>query len=420
MGNESPQGDATCKVNYYLQDDEYSYSKITFKEDTPPIDMNDGYVQDISASQGSVNIENLVEGQKYYFTIFTDKSESESFPYIVGPVITDWVNAELPSPMIIGELTKPYKFENFTEIEHITSAETHRLGFLYTKYNGTGNAWLFDDIIPSGSTVRPFWLFGNQNRGIYIDYRYVDTSHLVICPYFMVYYRNELLVERQLENIASAPVYGNNIIYAGKNDITKKGSMIVLFSSGQYDRIYPMLLNDTKLYYFITNRPNPADYEWYINQINGTGFTWKDLARNSGSGYNKYPFSDYSQWRSDNGSTGSFDITANSDAYVFQTEKSRIDIVTTDYVTYSAVLNPTHPFEREYYDSFSTYGYYTVGKCRYNSKYQYVIQGMTNEVNGYPYTTTGTLEDVLTYLVNHCRNVSIYVNGDCWSEVWGE
>lgn len=419
MGNESPQGDATCKVNYYLQDDKYTYSKITFKEDTPPIDMNDGYVQDISASQSSVNIENLVEGQKYYFTIFTNKSESESFPYIVGPVITDWVNAELPSPMVSAITTKPYKYENQEAISSgISNNDMEKLG--YDLEDSTKD--LYNNIIPTSSSSRAFWIFGNNQRGLYVYYKNETQQTTQAYIWMKAYYKGTVLFDERLEWLASAQHARQGRIYVGKNDITKKGSIFFIsypinWAITNAATLNTLLENDSTTYYFITNRPNPADYEWYINQINGTGFTWKDLARNSGSGYNKYPFSDYSQWRSDNGSTGSFDITSNGDAYVFQTEKSRIDIVTTDYVTYSAILNPTNPFEQEYYDSFSTYGYYIVGRCRYNSKYQYVIQGMTNEVNGYPYTATGTLEEVLTYLVNHCRNVSIYVNGDCWSEV---
>lgn len=412
-GPPTPQGDATCKVNYYLQDDEYTYSKITFKEDTPPIDMNDGYVQDISASQSSVNIENLVEGQKYYFTIFTNKSESESFPYIVGPVITDWVNAELPSPMLCDETTKPYKYETQTEMSSMIEKDIKALGYKLTVSKN-----LYNNLIPTGSSARAFWIFGNNQRGLYVYYQNVSGQ---ACIFMKAYYKNSVLFDEQLEVRASAISARNGYMYFGKNDITKKGSTVFISMSraGTSGTIRPFVINDITMYYFITNRPNPTDYEWYINQINGTGFTWKDLARNSGSGYNKYPFSDYSQWRSDNGNTGSFIITSNENAYVFQTEKSRIDIVSTDYVTYSAVLNPVNPFENEYYDSFDTYGYYTVGRCRWNGKRpnRQVIQGMTNEVNGYPYTATGTLEEVLDAIRMRCRNVSIYVNGDCWSEV---
>lgn len=408
-----PQGDATCKVNYYLQDGDYTYSKITFKEDTPPIDMNDGYVEDIDASQSSINIENLVEGQKYYFTIFTDKSESEPFPYIVGPVITDWVNAELPSPMLCDETTKPYKYETQTEMSSMIEKDIKALGYKLTVSKN-----LYNNLIPTGSSARAFWIFGNNQRGLYVYYQNVSGQ---ACIFMKAYYKNSVLFDEQLEVRVSAISARNGYMYFGKNDITKKGSTVFISMSraGTSGTIRPFVINDTTMYYFITNRPNPDDYTWYIDQINGTGFSWKDLERNSGSGYNKYPFSDYSQWRSDNGDTGSFIITNNENAYVFQTEKSRIDIVSTDYVTYSAILNPVNPFEDEYYDSFDTYGYYTVGRCRWNGRRpnRQVIQGMTNEVNGYPYTATGTLEEVFDAIRMRCRNVSIYVNGDCWSEV---
>lgn len=411
-----PQGDATCKVNYYLQENDYTYSKITFKEDTPPVDMNDGYVEDIDASQSSINIENLVEGQKYYFTIFTDKSESEPFPYIVGPVITDWVNAELPSPMIVGELTKPYRYENQELISDISDDAAKALGY----DAGETTKWLFDDLIPSERTSRAFWIFGNNQRGIYAYYHNISNQGVSAIK---IYYKNTILVDQDLEWIASTPVRRNGILYFGKNDITCKGSIIYLsFSTNWFDTgntvIKPFLINDTNAYYFITGRPNPADYTWYINNINGTGFKWKDWQRVSGSGYLKFPFSDYTQWRSDNGDMGSgdFNLESNGDARVFQTEKTRIDINTPDYVTYSAILNPTHPFEGEYYDGISTYQYYTVGRGYYY-RGNYIIQGMTNTINGYPYTATGTLEEVLDAIRVRCKNVSIYVNGVCWSEV---
>ena len=114
--------------------------------------------------------------------------------------------------------------------------------------------------------------------------------------------------------------------------------------------------------------------------------------------------------------SGDFNLESNGDARVFQTEKTRIDIVSTDYVTYSAILNPVSAFESEYYDGISTYQYYTVGRGYYY-RGNYLIQGMTNTINGYPYTATGTLEEVLDAIRIRCKNVSIYVNGVCWSEV---
>ena len=412
----TPQGDATCKVNYYLQENDYEYSKLTFKEDTPPVDMNDGYVEDIDASQSFINIENLVEGQKYYFTIFTNISESEPFPYIVGPVITDWVNAELPSPMLCGTLTKPYKYENQELISDISDDAAKALGY----DAGETTKWLFDDLIPSETTSRAFWIFGNNQRGIYVYYHNISRQGVSA---IRIYYKNTIIVDQDLEWIASTPVRRNGILYFGKNDITCKGSIIYLsFSTNWFDTgntvIKPFLINDTNAYYFITGRPNPADYTWYINNINGTGFKWKDWQRVSGSGYLKFPFSDYTQWRSDNGDMGSgdFNLESNGDARVFQTEKTRIDINTPDYVTYTAILNPVHAFESEYYDGISTYQYYTVGRGYYY-RGNYIIQGMTNTINGYPYTATGTLEEVLDAIRVRCKNISIYVNGVCWSEV---
>ena len=74
---------AKIKVNYYLPDYEYTYAKITYKQDSEPDSETDGESVEILKDETSVNIEGLEEEKTYYFKIFTDKSESEAFPYTV-------------------------------------------------------------------------------------------------------------------------------------------------------------------------------------------------------------------------------------------------------------------------------------------------------------------------------------------------
>lgn len=74
---------ATVKVNYYLPDDTYTYSKLTYNSEHEPEDKDDGTSIDILPSNTSVNVEGLEEDTLYYFTIFTNKSESEPFPFSV-------------------------------------------------------------------------------------------------------------------------------------------------------------------------------------------------------------------------------------------------------------------------------------------------------------------------------------------------
>lgn len=412
-----PQGDALCKINYYLPYDDYEYAKITYKGDEEPQDVNDGLSITIVKTESSINVNNLLEGQLYWFKIFTNKSESNGFPYVVGPMITDWANGEVPSPMLCAILNKPYKYENQEEIHDISNYDIKALG--YDIEDNSKN--LYNNLIPTGSTVSSFWVFGNNQRGIYVYYVNEDGHSYI---HMKAYYKNTILFDERLELRLSAIYHRDGFMFFGKNDITCKGSIIFVSNTStwstetKFSDIRPFVIDDTNAYYFITGRPNPADYTWYINNINGTGFKWKDWQRVSGSGYLKFPFSDYTQWRSDNGDMGSgdFDLESNGDARVFQTEKTRIDINTPDYVTYTAVLNPVGAFESEYYDGMSTYGYYTVGRGYYY-RGNYLIQGMTNTINGYPYTATGTLEEVFDAIRVRCKNVSIYVNGVCWSEV---
>lgn len=78
-----PRGDATCKVTYFLPDDTYEYTKLTYKKDVQPESVNDGTIVNLDPTQDSVTVEGLIENSSYWFKIFTNKSESEPFPFIV-------------------------------------------------------------------------------------------------------------------------------------------------------------------------------------------------------------------------------------------------------------------------------------------------------------------------------------------------
>lgn len=76
---------AKVKVNYMIPEGDYQYCKLTYKADYQPENQNDGTSIDISPNASSVNVEGLDENQLYYFTLFTDKSESEPFPFTATP-----------------------------------------------------------------------------------------------------------------------------------------------------------------------------------------------------------------------------------------------------------------------------------------------------------------------------------------------
>ena len=75
---------ATVRVNYYLPDYDYTYAKITYKKDDKPASETDGTSVEILKDESSVDISGLSIGANYWFTIFTDKSESEAFPFSIG------------------------------------------------------------------------------------------------------------------------------------------------------------------------------------------------------------------------------------------------------------------------------------------------------------------------------------------------
>lgn len=88
-GKEYQPGNATIRVNYYLPDDNYEYARITYKKNDKPESVNDGTIVPISPNDSYVDIPKFVEGQSYWFKIFTNKSESEAFGYTVGGIVNN-------------------------------------------------------------------------------------------------------------------------------------------------------------------------------------------------------------------------------------------------------------------------------------------------------------------------------------------
>ena len=82
-GQLVPKANATLRVNYYLPDSDYEYTKLTYKKNEKPESVNDGTIVNINPSDSYVDIPKFAEGDLYYFKIFTNKSESEAFPYTV-------------------------------------------------------------------------------------------------------------------------------------------------------------------------------------------------------------------------------------------------------------------------------------------------------------------------------------------------
>lgn len=75
---------ATVRVNYALPSDQnYTYAKIVYKKDTRPDNEEDGESVTILKDESSIDITDLDVGSNYWFTIFTDKTQSESVPFTI-------------------------------------------------------------------------------------------------------------------------------------------------------------------------------------------------------------------------------------------------------------------------------------------------------------------------------------------------
>ena len=75
---------ASIIVNYNLPSNyDYQYAKIVYKKNSAPTNENDGEYVNILKDETSATIDDLEENNKYYFMIYTDKSESEPKEYMV-------------------------------------------------------------------------------------------------------------------------------------------------------------------------------------------------------------------------------------------------------------------------------------------------------------------------------------------------
>ena len=159
---------ATVNVNYYIPDDTYQYAKITYKQNTSPIDQNDGDSVDIDPTLSSVNIKGLEEEKTYWFIIFTDKSESEAFPFLV-PELIDYGN------MIFNDNSEITVVNNNSSVTAITTpkflVDTYKEKSTQSGYsymNANANTWL---IGPSNKTTGYYHIFGwtlPTDKDIYI------------------------------------------------------------------------------------------------------------------------------------------------------------------------------------------------------------------------------------------------------------
>ena len=102
----------SVKVNYYIPEGTYQYCKLTYKKDKEPESVNDGTIVNIDPTETDIIINGLDEKSKYYFTIYTDKSESNPFlyefeNYNVPDNAVVWILAEAGMRDLVGHKFEP-------------------------------------------------------------------------------------------------------------------------------------------------------------------------------------------------------------------------------------------------------------------------------------------------------------------------
>lgn len=157
---------ATVRVNYYLPDYDYTYAKITYKKDDKPASETDGTSVNILKDQSSVDIPGLEIGGNYWFTVFTDKSESEAFPFLV-PEIIDYGNMIFNDNSEITAARSSYTASTTPKfLVDMYKEKSTQSGYAYM--NPSANTWL---IGPANNANGYSAIFGwtlPTNKDIYI------------------------------------------------------------------------------------------------------------------------------------------------------------------------------------------------------------------------------------------------------------
>lgn len=78
-------------VHYMIPSATYSYIKLVYKKGSIPTTYSDGTAIDILQTDTESEISGIIDGDTYYFVIFTDKSTSEPKPFKTVPVLPDIV-----------------------------------------------------------------------------------------------------------------------------------------------------------------------------------------------------------------------------------------------------------------------------------------------------------------------------------------
>lgn len=108
---------AKCKITYYIPESNYQYTRITYKKGKAPESVNDGTIINVDYTLTECYVTGLDEYTEYWFTIFTDKSESESYQFTSGADEVD------PDGIVIYKDGKVYRNDiiDFTNPQFVVS-----------------------------------------------------------------------------------------------------------------------------------------------------------------------------------------------------------------------------------------------------------------------------------------------------------
>lgn len=99
------EDETKATVSYDIPESDYQYTKLVYKKKKIPKSASDGDAIDLNADATEIVINNLDENSKYYFKIFTDKTQSNSYKYSTGsnpPVQGKWKETISYLKMITG------------------------------------------------------------------------------------------------------------------------------------------------------------------------------------------------------------------------------------------------------------------------------------------------------------------------------
>ena len=248
------------RIKYYIPENTYQYTKLTYKKEKKPESVNDGTIVNLDPTTTEIILQDLDEKTKYWFTIYTDISESESVDYTTGE------NGPEENFIIYknGQILRP---DNIAPTFYVQEQNPDKAvnNVIYAQDSIEADTYVYNRILDMYDLTLCF------NR----------TSSSQYGPTYPLLYTNSIAPGKAYFNTLRI-TFDIEVEMSAYDTLTQENSMAPTFEIIDLRNNYTTYLN----YYigkylpdktYVVQHPDNPDY-YIIKSSDGSGFTFKQTA----------------------------------------------------------------------------------------------------------------------------------------------